>query len=54
MLDLNEITLHGRENEISYLQQIFDKVKQNEGKQTIFVRGESGCGKTSLIKHFGN
>jgi predicted ATPase len=51
-LDFEGIKLHGRDDEITCVQQAFNKVKLNEEKQTIFISGDSGSGKTSLVKHF--
>ncbi len=38
----------GRKNELNELKNIVDKVKE-EGSQTIFIKGEAGIGKTSLV-----
>ncbi|MFW5928558.1 MAG: BREX system ATP-binding domain-containing protein, partial [Thermoplasmatota archaeon] len=38
----------GRKNELKELKNIVDKVK-DEGSRTIFIKGEAGIGKTSLV-----
>ncbi|PAE22495.1 hypothetical protein CHH80_00590 [Bacillus sp. 7504-2] len=49
----NESKLFGREQELKQLQAIYKNVKQRN-KEIVHIRGNSGTGKTALVKEFMN
>jgi predicted ATPase len=48
-VNFDNVVLVGREHEISCLQEAFQRVKEGNGQESIFLRGESGSGKTSVL-----
>ncbi len=46
-----ETRIHGRDDELTALRQLFDRVEQGDG-QVVLVEGEAGVGKTRLVDEF--
>jgi predicted ATPase len=49
-LDFERISLHGRDDEVVCLEESFHRVKQDGVKKVIFIRGDPGSGKTTLVE----
>jgi predicted ATPase len=49
-LNFDNVDIIGKDNEISCLEEAFERVKGGKGQESIFLRGESGSGKSTLLK----
>jgi len=49
--DIREPSFTGRDEELKFLSEKLEQVKEN-GSTTVFIKGEAGIGKTSLLKEF--
>lgn len=49
-----EVPLVGREEELQFLQTIFESTANDGGSSLVFLSGESGVGKTRLARDFGS